>query len=118
MANSFSVVGTIISISPIVVLPTHSGKEFKKRDLIVEIEDGDYPQQVKFQMVQNNVDKIDKYKPTDVVEVFFNLKGRAHTKDGTTAYFTNLDAWRVSSVNADNSAARAEQADKFDDVPF
>ena len=30
---------------------------FKKREFVVEIEDGAYPQMIKFQLTQNNCDK-------------------------------------------------------------
>ena len=56
--------------------------------------DGAYTQLIKFQMVQNNCEKLDGFNEGDDVKVTFNLRGREYTKDGKTSYFTNLDAWK------------------------
>ena len=79
---------------------------FKKREFVVEMVDGAYTQLIKFQMVQNNCEKLDGFNEGDDVKVTFNLRGREYTKDGKTSYFTNLDAWKIDS----QSAAPAQQA--------
>lgn len=75
---------------------------FRKREFVVEIEDGAYTQHVKFQLTQNNCDKLDPYNEGAQVKVTFSLKGREYTKDGKTSYFTNLDAWRLDAGGADS----------------
>lgn len=114
--SSFTVTGQILLIGDVVEINTKSSTVFKKRDLVVQIIDGEYPQQIKFQMVQKNCEKADGFKVGDDVIVHFTLRGKGYEKDGATTYFTNLDAWRLEKT--DNSAARQAQADKFDDVPF
>jgi hypothetical protein len=80
---------------------------FRKREFVLEIQDGAYPQLIKFQMTQNNCDKLDGFDEKGQVKVTFSLKGREYTKDGRTSYFTNLDAWRIEKVGNDTAAPAA-----------
>lgn len=75
---------------------------FKKRDFVVEIEDGAYKQHIKFQLTQDRCDLVDSYEKGDEVKVSFNLRGRPYQKGAETIYFTNLEAWRLEKV-ANNS---------------
>lgn len=83
---------------------------FKKREFVVEVEDGAYSQIIKFQLVQGNCDKLDPFNEGDQVKVTFSLRGREYTKEGKTSYFTNLDAWRLEAVGAAQPAAPAAPA--------
>ncbi len=74
---------------------------FRKREFVIEIQDGAYPQLIKFQMTQSNCEKLDGYEEQNQVKVTFSLKGREYTKEGRTSYFTNLDAWRIEKIGAD-----------------
>ncbi len=78
---------------------------FKKREFVVEIEDGAYSQIIKFQLVQGNCDKLDPFNEGDQVKVTFSLRGREYTKEGKTSYFTNLDAWRLEAAGTQQAAA-------------
>ena len=106
---------------------------FRKREFVVEMVDGAYTQLIKFQMVQNNCDKLDGFKEGENVNVTFNLRGREYTKDDKTTYFTNLDAWKIQKqTEATQQAAPAPAASSFpspadapppmpgsnDDLPF
>lgn len=105
---------------------------FRKREFVIEIQDGAYPQLIKFQMTQNNCEKLDGFAEENQVKVTFSLKGREYTKDGRTSYFTNLDAWRIEKVGAEapqsapanasfpNTADEPASADSpdTDDLPF
>jgi len=80
---------------------------FQKREFVIEVQDGAYPQLVKFQMTQDRCSTLDPVNVDEMIKVSFNLKGREYTnKNGEVMYFTNLDAWRVES----NSPAQATNA--------
>ena len=123
MANSFELVGILH-----VVYATQQIKEtFKKRDFVVEIQDGNYPQHIKFQVTQDRCALLDTYKVGQSIKVLFNLRGRPfQNKEGQTVYFTNLEAWRVegsgtgSPQSTDYSQVQqaSSKTDDFDDVPF
>ena len=106
---------------------------FTAREFVIEVEDGQYPQMVKFQLVQDKCSLIDDYNEGDKVEVEFDLRGR----EWNEKYFTNLQAWRISKAGegssdggssggaakstppkeADNVGSTAS-ADFDDDIPF
>ena len=75
-------------------------ESFQKREFVMEIEDGAYPQIIKFQLTQANCDKLDAHNEGDEIKVTFNLRGREYNKDGKILYFTNLDAWRIEPVGS------------------
>ena len=104
---------------------------FKKREFILEIQDGQYPQYVKFQLTQDRCSIIDQYPVGTDVRVSFNLTGRPFTnRENKTIYFTNLNAWRIDRVApagdqppppADSQVADTaanQGADDMDDLPF
>jgi spore germination protein YaaH len=69
---------------------------FKKREFVLEIEDGAYSQHIKFQLTQDRCDLIEPHQIGQDVKVSFNLRGRPYqNKQGETVYFTNLEAWRI-----------------------
>jgi hypothetical protein len=83
---------------------------FKKREFVIEIQEGMYPEFVKFQLTQDKCDLVVPYKPGDEVQVSFNLRGKPYTKNGTTTYFTNLDAWKIEGAQGSATAAASAPA--------
>lgn len=64
---------------------------FQAREFVIEIESGNYPQFVKFQLVQDRCSLIDDYQEGQGIKVHFDLRGR----EWQGKYFTNLNAWRI-----------------------
>ena len=69
---------------------------FRKREFVLEIQDGNYAQYPKFQLVQDKCGLLDSFKAGDEVKVSFNLQGRKANNGG---YFTNLGAWKVEPAS-------------------
>ena len=103
--------------------------KFKKREFVIETStsgsDGTtYTEEVKFQLTQNNCEKLNYSKVGDKVEVKFNIKGRRWEKDGKTSWFTNLDAWFVKGVEEGSTPAQSQPSpgptaeDTTEDLPF
>jgi len=88
---------------------------FKKREFVVEIEDGAYTQLIKFQLTQNNCDKLEPYNEGDQMKVTFSLRGREYNKNGEMLYFTNLESWRLEKGGA--AVAQPAAADNLDAFP-
>ena len=72
-------------------------EKFRKREFVLEVQDGQYPEHIKFQMVQDKTGLIDPFKMGDEVKVTFNLRGRGFNKNGQMLYFTNLEAWKIEA---------------------
>ena len=80
-------------------------EKFRKREFVLEVQEGQYPEQIKFQLVQDKTSLIDAYKVGDEVKVTFNLRGRGFNKNGQMLYFTNLEAWRIEPASGGAPAA-------------
>lgn len=85
---------------------------FRKREFVVEYaENPQYPEFVKFELIQDKCDLLDAYNVGQEINVAFNLKGRKWTNpQGQVVYFNSLQAWRLSAANdvAPNSAPPAQ----------
>lgn len=98
---------------------------FQAREFVIEVQDGQYPQMVKFQLTQDKCSLVDDYREGDQIAVDFDLRGR----EWNDKYFTNLNAWRIGRAG-DGGESRAAEAgsgapaqvattpDFDDDIPF
>jgi single-strand DNA-binding protein len=104
------------------IFPTESkSASFQTREFVLEIPDGNYPQVIKFQAVQDRCGILDSFQEGDTVRVSFDLRGR----EWNGKYLTNLNAWRIDrggegggSNNAGSNKKQATADDKFPDDPF
>jgi len=70
-------------------------EKFQAREFVIETE-GQYPQFVKFQLVQDRCSAIDPMNEGEQIKVYFDLRGR----EWQGKYFTNLNAWRLEKIAA------------------
>ncbi len=102
---------------------------FRKREFVVEYaENPQYPEFLKFELIQDKCDILDKFSIGQEVEVHFNLKGRKWTDpQGEVKYFNNLQAWRIMDVDSQPAAQPPGNDPSFsepppltddDDIPF
>jgi len=84
---------------------------FKAREFVILVEEGNYPQYLKFQLTQDRCELIDAFEDNQPVKVSFDLRGR----EWQGKYFTNLNAWRVSKPEP---AAATGDTQSFPDDPF
>ncbi len=103
--------------------------KFRKREFVVEIQDGMYANFIKFELSQDKCSLLDGYKNGQEIKVHFNLSGKPFTnKEGKTMYFNNLRAWKIEGVSGGSASSNeddyyapsvnAGKAEDFDDVPF
>jgi len=80
---------------------------FQKREFVIEFaENPQYPEFVKFELIQDRVSLIDSFEPGQSLKVHFNLKGRKWTdRQGEVKYFNSLQAWRVEGAEAGSAGA-------------
>jgi hypothetical protein len=74
-------------------------EKFSKREFVIEVKDGMYPQLVQFQMAQDKCSLLDTVGIGQEIEVSFNLRGREWTdpKTNQVKVFNTLDAFRVEA---------------------
>jgi single-strand DNA-binding protein len=102
------------------------GSGFNKREFVLTIESGKFPQDIKFECVKDKVALVAALKPGTQVKVSFDLRGR----EWKESYFVNLNAWKIDSLSAATPDASAPDEDgpplsepdgetvQNEDVPF
>ncbi len=105
--------GTVNRIGPV---ETKSDK-FSKRSLIVDVDDGKYPQTCEFQATNDRCSMLDQFNPGDQVSISWNLRGREWTgKDGVKKVFNSCDIWKVELIS--KGTPRSAPSGNTDDIPF
>ncbi len=66
-------------------------EKFQTREFVIEVADGNYPQLVKFQLVQDRCQILDNYNEGEEIKVHFDLRGR----EWQGKFFTTLNSWRI-----------------------
>jgi len=97
---------------------------FTKREMVVIVEDGKYPQEINIEFVQDKVSLLDSLQVGQAVTVTFDIRGREYNG----RYFNNLQGWKIattgeeSTVTPDSESAMPENfnSNDFDegDIPF
>jgi hypothetical protein len=100
-------------------------ERFSKRDFVLEVQDGKYPQLVSFQATGDRTSALDEYRVGDEVRVTFNVRGREWTSPKQEVkYFNTLDVWKVEGTRQSRSSGGtgggggSTQSKPDDDIPF
>lgn len=112
MGQNFELEGTVKVIGE--VQSFASG--FSKREFVVEVEDGKFPQAIKFECLKEKSALIDDYRIGDPVKVFFDIRGNEYNGK----YYVNLNAWKLEKPGGGgggNSRKASPQAGYADDGP-
>ena len=95
---------------------------FTKREFVVEVKDGKYPQEIKLELVKDNCSLIANTGIGAEIEVKFDIRGNAY-KD---KHYVNLVAWKVTTIEPAKMAAMDDKLDEasagggddVDAIPF
>lgn len=100
------------------------GSGFTKREMVVIVEDGKYPQEINLEFVQDKVSLLDTVAVGQEVTVTFDIRGREYNG----RYFNNLQGWKIQTGAAAPAADDKPPAtdkdvpadfDEYeDDIPF
>ena len=72
--------------------------KFKKKEFVLEL-DGQYPQPILMQLVNDKCSLLDNIYAGTKVTVAYNLKGREwNSPQGETKYFNTIEAWKITKV--------------------
>lgn len=78
-------------------------EKFQFREFVIEIADGNYPQYIKFQLVQDRCSILDAYNEGDEIKVHFDLRGR----EWQGKFFSTLNCWRLEGAEGTTTTAPA-----------
>jgi hypothetical protein len=98
---------------------------FTKRELVVTVEDGKYPQEINLEFLQDKVSLLDTLSEGQEVKVSFDIRGREYNG----RYFNNLVGWKIEATNGAAAPAAADDRPPLpddseapgefdDDIPF
>lgn len=76
---------------------------FRKREIVVTVEDGKYSQDILLEFLQDKIALLDSFSPGQEVTVSFNIRGREYNG----RYFNNLAAWKITAAGAAAEAPNA-----------
>lgn len=100
---------------------TFGANGFTKRELVITVEDGKYPQEISLEFVQDKVSLLDSVEVGQEVTITFDIRGREYNG----RYFNNLVGWKLVAGEpaqkpvATNSLGLTEDEDEDDmDIPF
>ena len=105
---------------------------FKTREFVIEKTEDIGGRMItnyaKFQCVQDKTSMPDRFALGETVKVYFNIKGSKWEKNGQVNYITNLDAWRIETINLQQqepvttaneySSSEIPSSVPGDDLPF
>ena len=95
---------------------------FTKREFVVTVEDGKWPQDICLECVQDKVSLLDNLQVGQEITATFDIRGREYNG----RYFNNLQAWKIVAGEAsdddkppvsDNDVP-ADFDEYEDDIPF
>lgn len=92
---------------------------FNKREMVVTVDDGRYPQDINLEFVKDKISLLDGLEPGQEVTVSFDIRGREYNG----RYYNNLQGWKVVAADSDAPDAPAPQGDEpppmgDEDIPF
>ncbi|WP_159522833.1 DUF3127 domain-containing protein [Sunxiuqinia indica] len=98
-----------------------AGKEWKKREFLVETED-QYPKKICFNLFGDNIDFMDNLKTGDLVKVLFDVESR----EFNGRWYHNVNAFNVQSLEEETSNSQSPEdlpeeynaPEEEDDLPF
>jgi hypothetical protein len=124
MAQTFELEGTLKQLFDTQTFA--SG--FAKREFVVEVPDGKYPQMLKFECVKDKIAMLDGVRIGDPVKVAFDIRGSEYKE----RFYVNLNAWKITKGEGGDGESRIErdpvnssfdsqfdnEPDSSDDIPF
>tara|TARA_A100001015_G_scaffold304616_1_gene396087 strand:- start:501 stop:1058 length:558 start_codon:yes stop_codon:yes gene_type:complete len=69
------------------------GSGFQKREIVVTVEEGKYPQDICLEFVQDKINLLDSLSVGQEITVTFDIRGREYNG----RYYNNLQGWKISS---------------------
>ena len=109
MSQSFELEGKIKVINEIQTFD--SG--FTKREFVVEVDDGKYPQMIKFECVRDKTALTDGLNTDDAVKVTFDIRGNEFKE----RYYVNLVAWKLEKLGGGSEGNSNQAAYGSEDAP-
>lgn len=97
------------------------GKDFKKREFIGEDRSNpQYPVPIKFEVVKDKCELLDKFAEGEEVEVSYNIRGNRWTNPkGEEVIFNSFQVWKIEPKGQQvSNEANPELSGEAEPLPF
>ena len=81
---------------------------FTKREVVLTVEDGKYPQEIVLEFLQDKVSLLDNLAEGQEIKVFFDIRGREYNGK----YFNNLVGWKLETSEAAEAPPGSGEPDR------
>lgn len=78
---------------------------FTKREMVVIVQDGKYPQEINLEFVQDKAGLLDNLQVGQDVTVTFDIRGREYNG----RYFNNLQGWKIATSGNETAFSPDDQ---------
>lgn len=85
---------------------------FEKQEFVLEVKDGKYDQLYKFELIKDNISKLNGINVGDEVSVTFDIRGNEYNDK----VYSNLVAWKLEKVNTAPPSINTNQSPKHMDT--
>lgn len=82
----------------------------EKRVFAIEIEPGQYSQQIGFELFKDKISIINPFSVGDTITVYYNHRGREYQGK----FYVNLQCWRIAASNDSNATAPVSEDDDIE----
>lgn len=87
---------------------TFGNNGFRKREFVIKTE-GEWPQEIQLELVQDKVGLLDNFRPGANVKASYNLRGRSWTNpQGEVKWFNTIQAWRLEGATGGQNQSAAD----------
>jgi len=80
--------------------------DFKKRDIVIETTEEQYPQKLKVEFIKDKCSVLDGFKLNEEVTIGINLRGNEYQGK----YYVQLQGWKINKVGTQSSAAPTQSS--------
>jgi len=81
---------------------------FTKREVVLTVEAGKYPQEIVLEFLQDKVSLLDNVSEGQEIKVFFDIRGREYNGK----YFNNLVGWKLETSEAAEAPSGSGESDR------
>jgi len=93
-------------------------EKFSKREFVI-ITEGEYPDHISIEFIQDKCSLLDSYQVNQLVTVGINIKGREWIdKQGEMKHFNTIQAWKISSVGGEAVSSGVPVESDVSALPF
>ena len=81
---------------------------FTKREVVLTVEAGKYPQDINLEFLQDKVSLLDSVSEGQEIKAFFDIRGREYNGK----YFNNLVGWKIEASETAEAQSGSGESDR------